>query len=122
MSHLTLVKLFRNLTPEFGAIEVGAELVQVNTTLLKQGVPPSGSAQKPLEPTCTASAPSSMVPNLGVRFRNSFAERLDEALVLSKGQICQKLRIGQTWFYGKYSNYTVFHQWRDNCFMGNEQI
>jgi dihydroorotate dehydrogenase len=51
MSHLTLVKLFRNLTPEFGAIEVGAELVQVGTTLFQQGVPPSGSAQKPLEPT-----------------------------------------------------------------------
>jgi hypothetical protein len=38
-----------------------------------------------LAPSCTTSAPFILALTLGVRFRNSFAKGLDEALVLQKG-------------------------------------
>ena len=71
----------------FGAIVFGAE---VDTYDLEG--PGRGFRRRTiLAPTCTSSAPSLLAPTKGARFGNSFEKGPDVDLVLSLGQIWQKI-------------------------------
>jgi hypothetical protein len=101
-SHLS-VKLFSCLTSKVSVSGDGADVVQLGANILSALVrfrssAPARLAPTPLRqldgmaPSCTTSAPFVLAPILGVRFGNSFVEGSDEALVLPKGQISQKIR------------------------------